>query len=232
MEISAEAREWEGHKRGLIGEGESGSPRLPTPAPTLEQDLAAMAGGAPIVTGARARNFADEAEAEALETIFPLPGGGSVSLERTRALIAVDIDVGERPGQEFKRATRAANLAGLATAARVLRLKGEGGLVVVDLAGRGHDAPAMIAAARIAFAPDNPGVALGPVSRFGTRPLPGPRPRRSALTDLHGRRRPADRREPGAASNPPIRAGGGRRSRRPDDRSRRPRCRRRRRALS
>ncbi len=71
----------------------------------------------------------------------------------------------------------------------MLRLKGEGGLVVVDLAGRGHDGPALLAAARAAFAPDNPGVAFGPISRFGTLELTIPRrsrPVTDRLTDGAG----------------------------------------------
>ena len=80
--------------------------------------------------------------------------------------------------------TRAANLAALAEAARVLRLKGLGGLVVIDLAGRGHDAPALLAAARAAFGPDNPGVAFGPVSRFGALELTIPRRARPTLDIL------------------------------------------------
>jgi Ribonuclease G/E len=181
VEIRSEARAGKGASLRLIGEGE-GPPRLLTPAPSVEDDLAAVAPRAQVVTGGVARAMADGAEAEALETVFPLPGGGSVAIETTRALIAVDVDLGERAGSDAKRATRATNFAALATAARVLRLKGEGGLVVIDLAGRGHDGPALISGARLAFGPDNPGVAFGPISRFGTLELTVPR-RRRALAD-------------------------------------------------
>ena len=71
----------------------------------------------------------------------------------------------------------------------MLRLKGEGGLAVIDLAGRGHDGPALLAAARAAFAPD-PGVAFGPISRFGTLELTISRRRRGVrerLLDEGGR---------------------------------------------
>ena len=188
VEIRAEARGGKGAQLRLAGEAE-GAPRLLEAAPDIAAELAA-ATRHPVKTGAEARAMADAAEAEALEQVFALPGGGSVAVERTRALAAVDVDVGERAGGDAKRATRAANLAALATAARVLRLKGEGGLVVVDLAGRGHDGPALLAAARAAFAPDNPGVAFGPISRFGTLELTVPRRRRSIaerLLDADGR---------------------------------------------
>ena len=191
VEIRAEARGDKGAQLRLVGEAD-GPPRVETPAATLAAELEALTRQPP-KTGAAARAAADAAEAEALEHAFALPGGGSIAVERTRALIAIDVDVGERPGAEAKRATRAANLAALAAAARVLRLKGEGGLVVIDLAGRGHDGPALLAAAKSAFGPDNPGVAFGPISRFGTLELTVPRRRRSVaerLTDADGRPTP------------------------------------------
>jgi Ribonuclease G/E len=184
VEIRSEARAGKGASLRLIGEAQ-GSPHLETPAPSVEAELADFA-RQPIVTGGKARAVADAAEAEALETVFPLPGGGGLAIERTRALVAVDVDVGERAGGDSKRTARAANLAAIAAAARILRLQGEGGLVVIDLAGRGHDGPALLAAARAAFAPDNPGVAFGPISRFGTLELTIPRRRRSIAERLLG----------------------------------------------
>ena len=183
VEIRSEARAGKGASLRLAGEGE-GPPRLVAPAPSIEDELTGVASRAELITGGVARATADTAEAEALETVFPLPGGGTVAIEATRALIAVDVDLGDRGGSDAKRATRAANFAALTTAARVLRLKGEGGLVVIDLAGRGHDGPALISGARLAFGPDNPGVAFGPISRFGTLELTVPRRRRSAADHL------------------------------------------------
>jgi Ribonuclease G/E len=103
--------------------------------------------------------------------------------------VAVDVDLGESL-EGGKRAAAKANLEALSVAARILRLKGEGGLVVVDLAGRGHNGRALLEAARSAFAPDQPGVAIGPISRFGTIELAVPRRRRSIaerLLDAAGR---------------------------------------------
>ena len=107
--------------------------------------------------------------------LHALPGGGVLAVEPTRPLTAIDIDLGATKGQDAKRVTRQANLAALGMAARLLRLKGLGGIVVIDLVGRGHDGAALLAAARTAFAPDNPGVAIGPVGRFGTMELSLPR---------------------------------------------------------
>lgn len=184
IEIRAEPRRGKGAVARFLGIGE-GPPRLLQAAPSIEDELARHAGeGAKIVEGLGARETADEAEAELMETEHPLPGGGSIAIEPTRALTAVDVDLGDAPGGDSKRATRAANLAALAEGARLLRLKGLGGLVVFDLAGRGHDGAALLAAARIAFGPDNPGVAIGAISRFGTMELTVPR-RRAPVLDYY-----------------------------------------------
>ena len=158
----------------LIGAAE-GAPRVLQLAPPLTETLRALLPNLAPVLGRDARDQADAAEAEALETLYPLPEGGSLAIEPTRALTAIDIDLGERKGADAKRNARQANLAALAQAARLLRLKALGGLVVIDLVGRGHDGAALLAAARTAFGPDNPGVAIGPVGRFGTMELSIPR---------------------------------------------------------
>jgi Ribonuclease G/E len=166
-----------------------GAPRLLAPAPGLSEQLQAFARDAQIVEGREARQVADEAEAEVLETVHRLPGGGDIAIEQTRALVSVDVDIGERKGNDVKRVTRQANLAALSTAARLLRLKGMGGIVVFDLVGRGHDGNALLTAARAAFGPDNPGVAIGPVGRFGTMEMTIPRrttPLRDILCDAGG----------------------------------------------
>jgi len=174
VEVRAEPRRGKLAIVRLVGEAE-GPPRLLSPPPDLSSVLAGFARAAALVVGREAREIADLAEAEALETIHALPGGGRLSIEPTRALTAVDVDLGERKGADAKRVTRAANLAAIGLCARLLRLKGVGGLVVMDLAGRGHEPATLLAAARAAFAPDNPGVALGSVGRFGTLEISLPR---------------------------------------------------------
>jgi Ribonuclease G/E len=183
VEIRSEPRTGKLATVRVIGPAE-GAPRLLSAAPDLAEQLGAFAKGAKITEGRTARSLADAAETEALETIHPLPGGGTLAIEPTRALVAIDVDLGERKGQDAKRVTRQANMAALGAAARLLRLKGLGGLVVIDLVGRGHDGTALLAAARAAFAPDNPGLAIGPVSRFGTMELAVPRRGRAALEIL------------------------------------------------
>lgn len=174
VEIRSEPRRGKLAIARAIGPAE-GAPRLIAAPPDLETDLEVLSHGAPIIGGALARQAADEAEAEALEILHPLPGGGLIAIEPTRALTAIDVDLSDRKGGDAKRVTRQANLAALGAAARLLRLKGLGGIVVIDLVGRGHDGVALLAAARAAFGPDNPGVAIGPVGRFGTMELSLPR---------------------------------------------------------
>jgi Ribonuclease G/E len=165
-----------------LGEAE-GAPRLLAAAPDLAQRLSAFAPGAPILEGRQARDAADEAEAQALAAEHLLAGGGSIAIEPTRALTAIDVDLGSGAGRDARRAARQANLQAIAEAARLLRLKAQAGLVVLDLVGRGHDGQALAQAIRIAFAPDQPGVAIGPVSRFGTIELTIPR-RLRPLADI------------------------------------------------
>ncbi|MCR5879685.1 ribonuclease E/G [Phenylobacterium sp. J367] len=174
IEIRSEPRRGKLAIARALGEGQ-GNPRLLGQPRDLADELRAYARDVEVIEGAAARDMADEAEAEALEVVHPIPGGGDLAIEPTRALTAIDIDLGERKGQDAKRVTRQANLAALGLAARLLRLKGIGGIVIVDLVGRGHDGNALMAAARAAFGADNPGVAIGPVGRFGTMELSLPR---------------------------------------------------------
>jgi len=192
VEITAEARAGKGAAVRVLGPAEAGAARLLRPAPSLEERLAAFARGA-VTRGPDAREAADEAEEAALETVHALPEGGSVSVEPTRGMVAVDVDLGPRAGSDARRVARAANLAALTETARLLRLGGLGGLVVVDLAGRAHDGEALTRAAREAFHPDQPGVNLGPISRFGTMEILKPwreRPVRDRLLEADGRPSP------------------------------------------
>lgn len=172
--IASEARRDKGAVARLVGPS-AGPPRLITPGQDLESRLANLAPGLEIQTGQRAREAADEAQDAAIAVSHPLPGGGSISIEPTRALVAIDVDLGARGGGDGPRAMRQANLAAIEAAARLIRLKGLGGLVVFDLAGKGHDGAALSATAKSAFAPDGSGVAIGPISRFGLFELALPR---------------------------------------------------------
>jgi len=173
VEIAAEAHAEKGAVVRMLGPAE-GPPRLARPAPALEGLLEDFAPGVAIVGGDQARQAADIAEAAALAIQHPLPGGGSIAIETTRALIAVDVDLGAASG-DARRRTRGVNFTAIDQAARLLRLKALAGLVVIDLVGSGHDGAALTTAAKAAFAADEPGVSIGPVSRFGLLQLVTPR---------------------------------------------------------
>lgn len=191
VEIKSEARAGKAAAARFLQAAE-GAPERLAAAPSVAEQIAVLARGQAVEAGPAARLAADAAEAAALEPVHELPGGGSIAIEPTRALTAVDVDLGQRQAGEGKRAARQANLAALAEGARLLRLKGLGGLVVFDLAGRGHDGAALLAAARAAFAPDQPGVAIGPISKFGTLEIVLPRSIRPLAERLgDGRGRPS-----------------------------------------
>ena len=192
VEVTAEARRGKGAVARLVGSAE-GPPRIVHAAPSLSERLSSYAPGVEIVKSAAAREAADVAEAAALAIEHPLPGGGLIAIEPTRALTAVDVDLQAGAG-DARRGARRVNLAAIEHAARLLRLKAFGGLVVIDLIGAGHDGAALAAAAKAAFADDQPGVSIGPVSRFGLLQLATPhreRPVAEILGDERGESSPA-----------------------------------------
>ncbi len=188
VEIVAPPRREKGAVARLIGLTE-GEPRLLRVAASLTDRLQSFDNAAKIVRGADARGAADVAEDQVLAIAHRLPSGGSIFIEPTRALVAIDIDVGQASGDARRVAVRA-NREAIAAAARLLRLKGLGGPVAIDLAGRGHDGEALKSAGEAAFALDQPGVAFGPITRFGLWTLTLPRratPVAELMCDAEGR---------------------------------------------
>jgi Ribonuclease G/E len=189
IEVTAPGRQGKSATAAWIGAGE-GAPALLTSASGLADRLQALAPDVRIERGDVAQEAADIAEDAVLAAVHPLGAGASLAIERTRGLTAIDIDVGGGPGGDSRRAAGKVNRLAIFAAARLLRLKGLGGLAVFDLAGAGQDGPAVLAAARDAFAPEAPGVAFGPVSRLGVFHLALPwriRPLVERLTEADGR---------------------------------------------
>lgn len=80
-----------------------------------------------------ARSRVDAAIEEGLAIETPLPGGGDLAIERTRALTAIDVDAGKRTGSsDPEMFALDLNLAAAETAAREIALRGIGGVVMVD----------------------------------------------------------------------------------------------------
>lgn len=193
--VLAEPRERKGPVLRRVGPGQ-GAPRLLEPGPDIVARLDALAPGIAPVTGVAAIQASWDAEEEALaDGDFFAEWGLDLSLQRTRALIAADIDYAHLPGRDARKGRERANRHGLAQAARLLSLKSWGGLVVIDLVGAGLDGQAVLGWARSAFA-GRPEVGFGPLSRFGLLQLSTPwvdRPIEDLLTGWDGARAPARR---------------------------------------
>ncbi len=191
-EVIAEAAGGKGALLRRLGPAASGRPALTHAPPTLRAALQAYAPDAEIVEGDEARDVADEAQAEALDVQHALPGGVTLTVEPTRALVAVDVDLD--PANSTVGSILNINCAALVQVARLLRLKSLSGLVAIDLVGFLREKGQVHAAALDAFAADGPDVVIGPLSRFGVLELSKPRGRRPVheqLLDTSGRNAPA-----------------------------------------
>lgn len=169
VEVTAEPREQKGPTVRQIGPAD-GPPRLLTPGPDVLAELTRLAPGAPVQTGPAAIQASWDAEEEAMgQGDFFAEVALDLAVQRTRALVAVDIDYAHLPGRDAKRGRLRVNLEGLRHAARLIRLKSWGGLVAIDLVGTRLDTDAIAAAARAAF--DEPEAVFGPLNRFGVLQL-------------------------------------------------------------
>lgn len=164
--VVAESRSGKGAAVRRLGAGE-GAPRLLEPAPSISAQLQSFAPGVESVTGVAAIDAVLEAEDEAMCRAHVFSGAGiDLSIERTRALVAVDIDYAPIVGRDPKQGRATANREGLRQAARLIGLRSWAGLIVMDLVGDGQDAEAQLKAARAVFAHE-PQAVFAPVSRFG-----------------------------------------------------------------
>ncbi|MFZ4164724.1 ribonuclease E/G [Brevundimonas sp. NPDC058933] len=189
VEVSAEPRERKGPVLRRIGEA-AGEPRLLTAGSDVAAILSLLAPGVVPQTGVVAIRAALEAEEDALSaSVVDSASGLDLMIQRTRALIAVDIDHAPAPGRDSRKSREAANRAGLSHAARLLTLKGWGGLIVIDLIGAGLHGDTIMKGVRAAFA-DEPKAVFGPLSRFGLMQLSLPwrrTPLDERLLDAAGR---------------------------------------------
>ncbi|WP_396593755.1 ribonuclease E/G [Brevundimonas sp. R86498] len=188
IEVTAAPREAKGPTLRRLG-APSGSVGLITPGPDVVAQLQALAPGVEPVRGIEAIRASREAEEAALASgeVFT-DRGLDVAVQRTRALIAVDIDHAPAAGRDARKGRAEANRYGLEQTARMIRLKGWGGLVVVDLVGTALDPAEVGAMAKAAF--DGDGATFGPMSRFGVLQLALPwraRPVEEVLNDASGR---------------------------------------------
>lgn len=196
VEVTAEPREGKGPTLRVTGPGQ-GEPRLLTPGPTVEDTLAVLAPDCVPVTGLDAIRASLDAEEDAASGVRLFADTGlDLAVERTRAMVTVDLDLAQAPGvTPGGKARERANRQGLREAARIIGLKRWGGLVAIDLIGVGHDGEAVTRDARAAFGTDKD-IVYGPVNRFGVLQLALPW-RRTPLDEIFtgpgGMRRPVHR---------------------------------------
>ena len=171
IEIIAEAR-GDKQARGKFAAAAEGEPRRLSPVLSLKDRLLAQSlvflGDQP-VTFDNDPDALDTAATEARNPSGELPGGGYLSVEPTRALIACDVDSaggGEnRPSKAF---AKSCNERAVSDLPRRLRLSGLAGLVVVDLIGSRHDADRLRALLKEGFGPEFERITVGPIGKFGT----------------------------------------------------------------
>lgn len=186
--VTAEPRGGKGPTLKRIGDGQ-GRPRLLKPGPGVADWLTRTAPGVMPETGAVAIEIVRESRELALARTI-LEGGLDVAVERTRAMVTVDIDHAGDAGRDGMRARLAANRRGMTLAARRIALKSWAGLVAIDLVGTSLPPEPVMAGAKISF--QDTGVTFGPLSRFGVLQLSLPwthAPIEEVLFGLSGERR-------------------------------------------
>jgi len=164
--IGAEARRDKLARALLIRAAPGEAPRRLSPVLSLEDRLRAEAHAcfdAANISVASDEDRLDEAGEEVFAPRPDLPGGGRLHIERTRALIACDVD-----GAGLTEARAKTNDRAIAEVVRRLRLTGLAGLVVVDLIGRRHDDKRLRDALLAAFGPEAATIITAPTGKFGT----------------------------------------------------------------
>jgi Ribonuclease G/E len=135
----------------------------------------------------------DAAIEDALARRAPIPGGGTLTIEPTAALVAIDVDAGAREGvNDPERFALDLNIAAAQEAAQQVRLRGLGGIIAIDFVSlrRKSDRDALESAVKEAFADDPWGAQFGRLSRFGVYELARPQlraPLHERLCDGDGR---------------------------------------------
>ncbi|MDC0880375.1 ribonuclease E/G [Hellea sp.] len=104
---------------------------------------------------------------DATDTELAIDGGGSISIEQTRALVAIDVDKGSAISS-YDVCQKA-----IPMLAREIRLRGLGGLLVIDLPNlrQPKQRNAIFKLAEKVFSSDPNNVKLAPLSRFGVLEL-------------------------------------------------------------
>ncbi|MEA1942011.1 MAG: ribonuclease E/G [Pseudomonadota bacterium] len=193
VRIAREAYAEKGPNLALVEVGDGEAPECLEPALILAQRLVKAFGEAEAVW-ADETDFDLEAEFDAaLDPKVPVPGGGSLYIETTRAMTTVDIDADGRTGTGSPAQLAAAlNASAAKEAARQIRLRGLGGIIAIDFVHMRAqpDRKAVEQALRGAFKRDRAKVDVAPLSQFGVAELARQRRGRALreiLCDADGR---------------------------------------------
>jgi len=122
---------------------------------------------------------------ECLKPVVPLPSGGSLVIQVTEALVAVDVNSGKSTkGSGSEETAFSTNIEAANALARELRLRDLGGLIVVDFIDMVSDEhkQQVERAFRAALRDDKARVRIGHISSFGMLELSRQRLRRSLYT--------------------------------------------------
>ncbi|MBT9557672.1 MAG: ribonuclease E/G, partial [Myxococcales bacterium] len=125
-----------------------------------------------------------------IESVFgrevQLPSGGSIVIDQTEALVAIDVNSGRVKGQDIEETALKANLEAAVEVARQVKIRDLGGLIVVDfidMRERKH-IKQVEQALRTAFAEDKSKVKFGRISLFGLMELSRQRLRKSLASSI------------------------------------------------
>lgn len=125
-----------------------------------------------------------------IESVFgrevQLASGGSIVIDQTEALVAVDVNSGRVKGQDIEETALKTNLEAAAEVARQAKIRDLGGLIVVDfidMRDRKH-IKQVEQELRTAFADDKSKVKFGRISQFGLMELSRQRLRKSLAASI------------------------------------------------
>lgn len=169
IEIIAESRQEKLARARLIGSA-TGEARRISPVQSLKDRLLAQVSDwGDMIESTLDSDALDAAEEAALNPSASMSEGGYLSIERTRALIACDVDSASGEGVLTPKAfAKACNERAVSDIGRRLRLSGLAGLVVIDLIGKRHDADRLRHLLQAGFGFEAGKLIIGPVGKFGT----------------------------------------------------------------
>ncbi len=150
--------------------------------PVARQTLRLYEGTAPL--------FVKFAVEDQVESVFarevPLPNGGSIVIDQTEALVAVDVNSGKVKGQDIEETALKTNLEAAHEVARQVKIRDMGGLIVVDFIDMRErkNVRHVETELRKAFTDDKSKIKFGRISQFGLMELSRQRLRKSLMTQI------------------------------------------------